>query len=134
MIEFRGPVVIRFGAIQLGPVFLQRRLRGGDPVLLGLQARFGRRGIGQRGGDARVLRHHIGVGLHGLHLRHHLAFANAVAFLHHNFGDGRRAEGVRTEVDVILRLDFARSGDGSHQVLAHHAAGLYVHNAALVVS
>ena len=133
LVQFRGPVVIRFGAVQFGSVFLQRRLRGGDAVFLRFQARFGCRRVRQRRRDARVLRHHVRIGLHRLHLRHHLALPDAVAFLHHNFGDGRRAERVRPEIDVVLRLDLAGSGNGSHQVLPHHAAGLNVHNAALVV-
>ena len=75
---------------------------------------------------------HIGCGLHVLDLGQQLALPDVVAFLHQNLGE--IAHGVGADIDVVLRLDLARSGDDAGQILAHHAAGLHRDHAALAVN
>ena len=63
-----------------------------------------------------------------------LPFADVVAFLHQYLGDGRRAQGVRAQIDVILGFNLAGGGDGGGQILAERLAGLHFDDAPFVKS
>ena len=131
-VKLCGAVNVELGAIELRLGAIHGGLRGSDGVLHRSHSRFGGRGVRQCSVDGGLLRHHVRAGLDGFQSGDGLALADMVALLHQDLRDGRRAKGVRPQVDVILGFNFAGGGDGSGQVLARGFSSLDVDDSPFV--
>ena len=129
--QLLGAVGVLLHALQVGLGFGDGALHGGDIVVGSLQAGLRGGGIGFGGSQVGLLRVDIGGGLGILDFGQQLALADAVAFLDQQFRD--IAHGVGADVDVILGLNFARSGHLAGQILAHDSARLHGDYAAFAV-
>ena len=108
LVQFLGVIKQHFRALLFRAEPFERRLGGLGAFIGGAQSFFRRRRIGLGGSDPGFLRRHIGLRLHVLDARHHLILADVIAFLDQKLQDP--ALRVGSDIDVVLRLDFTRSG------------------------
>ena len=127
--QLLGAIVVQLGMLQIGLGMVDQRLLRVQVFVGHFQAGFGRIGIRFSGTHLSCLRGDLRLRLDILDARDQLPSLYGLAFLYQNLGEN--TYGIGADVDVILRLNLARSGDQAGQILAHHLTGLDCHHAAL---